>query len=83
MEAKMKKSELLFAANYRYNFDRDMYVNFKAKKAFSLEFVDDKPEEDILRGIEEVADGNGWKFYFNHPPSDGLKRVLIQDLEAA
>jgi hypothetical protein len=79
----MKKSEMLFAANYRYNFDRDLYVNRDAKKAFSLEFVDDKTEEVVRMGIEEATDGREWKFYFNLPPSDGVRLQLERDLEAA
>jgi hypothetical protein len=79
----MQKSDMLFAANYRYNFDRDLFVNRAAKKAFSLEFVDDRPEEEVRQGIEEATDGNQWRFYFNFPPSEGVRRQLEQDLEAA
>lgn len=79
----MKNSEMLFAADYRYNFDRDLFVNRNAKKAFSLEFVDDKPEEAVRLGIEEPTDGSAWKFYFNFPPSEAKRRQLERDLEAA
>jgi hypothetical protein len=79
----MKKAEMLFAANYRYSFDRDLYVNREVKKAFSLEFVDDKPEEIVRKGIEEATGGNGWKFYFNLPPSERVRQQLEKDLEAA
>ena len=79
----MKKSEMLFAANYRYNFDRDLYVNREAKKAFSIEFVDDMPEEVVRKGIEEATNGNEWKFYFNSPPPEGVRHQLEEDLEAA
>jgi hypothetical protein len=78
-EANVKK-DILFQANYRYNFDRDIYFNRAAKKAFSLEFVDDKPEEEILRRIEECTNGKGWTFYFNSEPPDGVKRVLEEVL---
>jgi hypothetical protein len=79
----MKKPEMLFAANYRYNFDRDLFVNREAKKAFSLEFVDDKPAMAVRRGIEELTDGKQWRFYFNRSPSESVRRILEQDLEAA
>jgi hypothetical protein len=74
------KKDILKEADYRYNFDRDIYFNRKAKKAFSLEFVDDHPEEELLRRLRENTNGNGWTFYFNSPPSDGVKRVLEQVL---
>ena len=72
----MTKSDILCQADYRYNFDRDLWVNPKAKKAFSIEFVDDKPEGEIVRRIEENTNGNGWTFYFNIDPSEGVKRTL-------
>jgi hypothetical protein len=76
----MKKSDILRRADYCYNFDRDLWVNPKAKKAFSVEFVDDKPEGEIVRHIEEFTNGNGWTFYFNIKPSEGVKRTLEQVL---
>jgi hypothetical protein len=76
----MKKKDILFEANYRYNFDRDLYVNPTTKKVFSIEYVADKPQEEIVRRIEETTDGLGWTFYFNSPPSEGVKRVLEQVL---
>jgi len=76
----MKKSEILRRADYQYNFDRDLWVNPKVKKAFSIEFVDDKPKTEIVRRIEESTNGNGWTFYFNMDPSDGVKRVLEEVL---
>jgi hypothetical protein len=79
----MKKSDIFFAANYRYNFDRDLYVNPKTKKAFSLEFVDDNSPEEILRRLDEPTDQGAWTFYFNVRPSDGVRRLLEQDMEAA
>jgi hypothetical protein len=70
------KKDVLRDADYWYNFDRDIFYNRKAKKAFSLEFVDDKPEEEIRQRIGENTNGGGWTFYFNSPPSDGVKREL-------
>jgi hypothetical protein len=72
----MKKSDILWQADYRYNFDRDLWVNRKAKKAFSVEFVDDKSEKEIASHIEESTNGNGWTFYFNIAPSEGVRRSL-------
>lgn len=70
------KKDILKEAEYWYNFDRDIYYNRKAKKAFSLEFVDDKSEEELRRSIEEGTNGSGWTFYFNSSPSEGVKREL-------
>ena len=47
------KKDILRQANYRYNFDRDLYYNRQAKKAFSIEFVDDNKEEMLDRCINE------------------------------
>ena len=70
------KLYLLDDAGYRYNFDRMMYINPKAKKAFSFEFVDDHGEDVIERSIREANDANEWRFYFNAQPPEGVKREL-------
>jgi hypothetical protein len=72
----MEKPEILLEANYRYNFDRDLYVNPAAKKVFSVEFVSDHSEEELARLIRESNKGNGWTFYFNSIPSESVKREL-------
>ena len=74
------KRDILLKANYTYNLDRDLYVNRTARKAFSIEYVDDKPEDEIVRRIKEPTNGNGWKFYFNRAPSEGVKRELERAL---
>jgi hypothetical protein len=77
------KSDQLFDANYHYDFDRDLFVNAKVKKAFSLEFVDDHSEEEVRKRIEEATDGSSWRFYFNRLPSENVRRVLEEHVEAA
>lgn len=72
----MKKSEILLRAGYKYDFNRDLYINQAAQKAFSLEFVDDHSEDELARRIEENSNGTGWKFYFNSEPSAGIRREL-------
>jgi hypothetical protein len=74
------KKDILLAADYRYNFDRCIYFNRSARKAFSLEFVDDKPESELRQLIQEPTDGSEWKFYFNSGPTEGAKRILEQVL---
>ena len=68
--------DILKEAEYWFNFDHALFYNRKAKKAFSLEFVDDKPEDEIRRRIGENTNGNGWTFYFNSPPTESVKREL-------
>lgn len=70
------KKDILVSAGYRYNFDRDLFVNRDVKKAFSLEFVNDHPEDELVQRIRENKDENGWQFYFNSEPSDGVRREL-------
>ncbi len=74
------KVRLLDNAGYAYNFDRMMYINREVRKAFSVEFVDDSPEKEIVSKIREPKSVDDWKFYTNLPMSEGtvkeLKRVL-------
>ncbi len=70
------KSQILEDAGYAYNFDRTIYVNRKTKTAFSAEFVQNNPEEEIKRRISEGSQGGKWVFHFNVRPSDAVRREL-------
>lgn len=70
------KVDLLKNAEYRYNFDRDIYFNRGTKKAFSLEFVDDADEKELAALIAANSNVNGWTFYFNSGPSESVRREL-------
>ncbi len=70
------KKDMLRDADYRYNFDRDIYFNRRDKKVFSLEFVSDASEEELTRRMREATSASGWTFYFNAVPSESVKREL-------
>jgi hypothetical protein len=80
MPRQPEKTNLLDSAGYAYNFDRMMYINRRAKKAFSIEFIDDNPEAVIASRIHEPNSEEEWRFYTSLPMSEGtekeLKRVL-------
>jgi hypothetical protein len=70
------KMDILREAHYVYNFDHELFFNREAKKAFSFPFLDDHGEEELLRSIAESTASSGWRFYFNFPPSDRVRREL-------
>ncbi len=70
------KMDILGEEGYAYSFDRQMYVNRKAKKAFSIEFVQDHSENEILKHIREHTGRQEWRFYFNSRPPDSVRREL-------
>ncbi len=80
MPRQTEKIHLLDNAGYSYNFDRMMYINREARKAFSVEFIDDHPEAEISSKIQEPSLDEDWSFYTNSDLSEGtrkeLKRVL-------
>ncbi len=53
-----------------------VYFNRTAKKVFSAEFVDDNDETELQKRIAEGPNGVDWRFYFNSPPPEGVKREL-------
>lgn len=76
------KSKILRDAGYRYNFDRMIYFNRKAKKIFSVEFILDSDEEKLKNCLTEEKDGGKWHFYFIHgDPSDAVKHEIEGVLE--
>jgi hypothetical protein len=70
------KTDILDDAGYAYNFDRELYINRKAKKAFSVEFVQDHREDQLLEKINEHSGEPHWTFYFNREPSEAVKHEL-------
>jgi len=70
------KRDIMKDAKYQFNYDRALYVNRDAKKAFSLEFIDDTPEEELTKRVHESTDVSEWTFYFNSIPTEGVKREL-------
>lgn len=70
------KSRLLEEAGYAYSFDRLSYINREAHKIFSIEFVQDHDEAEIRERIHEPVPLGEWRFYFNSPPSEAVKREL-------
>lgn len=73
------KKQLLEAANYQYNFTREIYFNRKDKKVFSQNAIDDNDEEWLS---ERLADPikNDWSFYFNEGPGDKIKERILSEL---
>jgi hypothetical protein len=57
-----------------------LYFNREAKKAFSLEFVQDHDEAELHKHIRERTAPNGWRFYFNSAPSESVRRQLEEAL---
>jgi hypothetical protein len=74
-----EKEELLENSGYRYHFDRMMYFNRAARRAFSLEFVEDHSQEEILE-LLQTPRTEDWVFFFNAPPSDRVKHDLAEVL---
>ena len=70
------KTQLLEQAGYAYSFDRLSYINREAHKIFSVEFVQDHDEAEIRERINEATPIGEWRFYFNSPPSEAVRRDL-------
>jgi len=71
------KTQILEDAGYAFSFVRMVYLNRKARKAFSVEFVQDHTEAELEAPIGDSAPPAGeWRFYFNSEPSDRVKREL-------
>lgn len=71
------KTQILEDAGYAYSFDREIYLNRNTRKVFSVEFVQDHSEAELEARINEPGPPAGeWRFYFNSPPSEAVKREL-------
>jgi len=69
------KQQILENSGYAYSFDRQCYINRQARKIFSVEFVQDNSDDDLLKSINATGPPPGeWQFYFNAEPSAAVKR---------
>lgn len=74
-----EKEELLESSGYQYHFGRMIYFNRAARRAFSLEFIEDHPQQELLK-LLEAPPTEDWVFFFNASPSDRVKRDLAEAL---
>jgi hypothetical protein len=70
------KSKILEEEGYAYNFDRMVYFNRRAKKAFSVEFVEDHTVDQLRERIMEKTNGTQWQFYTNSILPPAVKHEL-------
>jgi hypothetical protein len=70
------KAHILDEAGYAYSFDREIYVNRKMKKVFSVEFIEDHDEDQIRKRIEARNAGTGWQFNLNGKLAESVRREL-------
>lgn len=78
-ELMVDKESILKAARYVYNFDRMAYYNRAARKAFTIEWVDDHTDDDLRRALAEPSDSDGWKVYAEpRPPQSVIKEFLAE-----
>lgn len=75
-----QKQDILDSEGYIYNFKRMIFFNRKAKKAFSLEHIEDIPVRTLKKEVREKNDEQDWKFYFNSDPSDAVRHELVKIL---
>jgi hypothetical protein len=76
LQADIRKTQLLREAGYRYNPERELYVNRNAKIAFSMDFIEKSDEQEIRRRISEAPPSHGWQFHFLNGPSPAVRKVL-------
>jgi hypothetical protein len=75
-----EKISILEKNGYKYIFDRDVFCNYKQRKCFSLEFIEDKSIDVIQSKLKEPAKKT-ITFYFNTPPSRSVRTLLEKEIK--
>jgi hypothetical protein len=71
--------QILKSARYVYNFDRMAYFNRAAKKAFSVEWVEDHTDEELRRALDEPNNSDDWQLYAEpRPPQSVINEFLAE-----
>ena len=58
-----------------------MFLNWKTRKIFSWEFVDEHSVDELNECVNLDPSGPEWRFYFNDPPAPAVRRKLEEVLE--
>ncbi len=74
-----RKEPLLKANGYVYNFDRMAYVNRVAKKAFSVEWVEEHTEDDLRRALDD-PENDEWQLYLTARPSQSVLDAFLAEV---
>ena len=73
------KEKILKDSGYSYNFDRELYLNKSLKKAFSVEFIEERSKTEIEE-LPRDKPGPTWQFFFISKPSTAVERELANML---
>lgn len=76
-----QKIELLKKHGYHYHFERGLYVNRRARKAFSEEAIDDNDVKWLKDRLTQTNPSGEWRFYFNKAPSDTVRDALLSEIK--
>jgi len=87
------KEPILRSLGYVYNFDRMVYFNRTARKAFSVEWLEDHTDDELRRALEEQngtniadivtsADDGAWRLYLNARPSESVIDAFLAEVNA-
>ena len=79
-KADQKADQILRQQGYRYNFERMAYYSREARKAFSLEWVEDHTEEELLQALSERNAGDEWQIYTDVQPSRAVREAFLAEV---
>ena len=74
------KEPILKTSGYVYNFDRMAYYNREAKKAFSVEWLEDHTEDDLRRALEERNGSDDWRLYVSAQLSKSVRDAFLAEV---
>jgi hypothetical protein len=57
-----------------------VYYNREAKKAFSVDWVEDHTEDELIRTIEERNGSTDWRLYLNATPSKSVFDAFVAEV---
>jgi hypothetical protein len=76
------KEPILKAHGYVYNFDRMVYYNRTARKAFSVEWVEDHTEDELTQALAVPSAPDTWQFFSTGSLSKSVVDNFLAELSA-
>ncbi len=57
-----------------------VYLNRAKRKAFSIDWIEDRSEQELREKMAEANRSETWQIYFNKKPSDAVLREFLAEV---
>jgi hypothetical protein len=73
-----RKSDLLDAGRYFFDYHHGTYVNWKRRCSFSHQLVDSLSADELEERLAKAVPTGEWQFFCLKPPSEYVRKKVLE-----